>query len=75
MEFTDSVKLNDIGIGIEVSRNPSLMLEGVLAIKMERDQDPLKLEGMVRAGVLSASASVYVSCNPSQVTRGTDFHL
>jgi hypothetical protein len=52
--------LNDIGIGIEISEKPSLMLEGVLNITMESNQDPLRLEGMVKAGILSAAAQVYV---------------
>ena len=53
------MSLNDIGIGIEISRSPSLMLEGVLTIIMESDQDPLELEGMVHAGLVGVGAKVY----------------
>jgi hypothetical protein len=55
--------LNDIRVGIEISTNPGLTLEGVLSILMESGQDPLVLEGMVKAGILSAKASMYVQAH------------
>lgn len=57
--ITDSVKLCEIAIGIEISKTPSLMVMGTLNIVMDVDQDPLLLEGMVKAGLLSSSASMY----------------
>jgi hypothetical protein len=57
--FKETCVLSDIGIGIEVSKTPSLMLQGVLNIKLESNQDPLKLKGTVKAGITSASAMMY----------------
>ncbi|PYI24786.1 hypothetical protein BO99DRAFT_349500 [Aspergillus violaceofuscus CBS 115571] len=72
IHFSPTVTLGDIAVGIEISKNPSLSLEGVLTILMESGQDPLVLEGMVRAGVLEASASVATKqpwVNPFNVSK------
>lgn len=53
------MKLTNISVGIEISINPSLMVSSVLNILMESGEDPLLLEGRIKAGLLTASASVY----------------
>ncbi|GAB1201139.1 hypothetical protein APSETT444_010526 [Aspergillus pseudonomiae] len=70
--ITDSAKLCEIGIGIEISKAPSLMVMGTLNIVMDVDQDPLLLEGMVKAGLLSSSASIATKSpwvNPLNISK------
>ncbi|KAL3440567.1 hypothetical protein BJX65DRAFT_314646 [Aspergillus insuetus] len=72
IRFSDTVKLNDIRVGIEISTNPGLTLEGVLSILMESGQNPLVLEGMVKAGILSAKASIATQSpwvNPFNISK------
>ncbi|RAH47728.1 uncharacterized protein BO95DRAFT_480685 [Aspergillus brunneoviolaceus CBS 621.78] len=72
IHISQTVKLGDIGVGIEISTNPSLSLDGVLTILMESGQDPLVLEGMVRAGALHASAYVATKqpwVNPFNISK------
>ncbi|PYH44093.1 uncharacterized protein BP01DRAFT_343380 [Aspergillus saccharolyticus JOP 1030-1] len=72
IHFSETVTLGNIGVGIEISKSPSLSLEGVLTILMESGQDPLVLEGMVRAGLLEASAKIATKqpwVNPFNISK------
>ncbi|OJJ80050.1 uncharacterized protein ASPGLDRAFT_29331 [Aspergillus glaucus CBS 516.65] len=72
ISFSPTVSLNEIGIGIEISRNPSLIVEGVLKMLMESGQDPLELEGKVRAGLVSVGAQVAAKSpwvNPFNISK------
>ncbi|THC87661.1 hypothetical protein EYZ11_012894 [Aspergillus tanneri] len=56
VEITQTVKLTDINVGIEISTNPCLIVSAVLNILMESGEAPLLLEGRIKAGLLNASA-------------------
>ncbi|EFR05208.1 hypothetical protein MGYG_08222 [Nannizzia gypsea CBS 118893] len=72
VEITKTVKLTDFSVGIEISKNPSLMVTSVLNILMESGEDPLLLEGRIKAGLLGASASVATKSpwvNPFNISK------
>ncbi|KAB8210403.1 hypothetical protein BDV34DRAFT_220543 [Aspergillus parasiticus] len=72
VEITPTIKLTDLGVGIEISTNPSLMVSAVLNILMESGEDPLLLEGRIKAGLLDASASVVTKSpwvNPFNISQ------
>ncbi|KAI9370273.1 hypothetical protein BJX61DRAFT_535780 [Aspergillus egyptiacus] len=81
IRLTDSAKLTKITLGIEISKDPSLMVSSVLSILMESGQDPLLLEGMIKAGLLEASAMIETKSpwvNPFHLgkqVRITDFRV